>query len=176
MLHPLYLTRFRQFACQVSAPPGRVLASAPALHPRCIQHRFHGEWVGASDQPGWGLLRWTPDGVDSAAAPLLKVRDKGRIPAGQAVTWVIPSDGIAVFDRAPEQVGEFGAEVVDARRLGEITLATLALGEVGNIQLLLTLSGAHRLRFAVGTLLAVRLDLGLVHVMPMRTHGTPGER
>ncbi len=141
-----------------------------------IQNRFHGEWVGASDQPGWGLLRWTPDGVDSAGAPLLKVRDKGRIPAGQAVTWVIPSDGIAVFDRAPEQVGEFGAEVVDARRLGEITLATLALGEVGNIQLLLTLSGAHRLRFAVGTLLAVRLDLGLVHVMPMRTDGTPGER
>lgn len=141
-----------------------------------IQNRFHGKWLGASDQPGWGWLRWSPDGVDSAAAPLLKVRDKGRIPAGQAVTWVIPSDGITVFDRTPEQVDEFGAEVVDARRLGEITLATLVLAEVRGTPLLLTLSGPQRLRFAVGALLAVRLDLGLIHVMPMRTHGNPVER
>ena len=141
-----------------------------------IHNRFHGRWLGASDQPGWGLLRWTPDGVDPGDAPLLRVRDKGRIPAGQAVTWVIPSDGITVLDRATEQVGEFGAEVVEARHLGEITLVTLALADVRDSHLRLTLSGPQRLRFAVGATLAVRLDPDLVHVMPMRPHGQPVER
>lgn len=136
-----------------------------------IHNRFHGRWLGASDRPGCGLLQWTAEGVEPGDAPVLRVRDKGRIPAGQAVSWVIPSDGITVLDRAPEQVGEFGADVVDARRLGEITLATLALADVGDARLLLTLSGPQRLRFEVGATLAVRLDPDLVHVMPTRGSG-----
>lgn len=141
-----------------------------------IHNRFHGRWLGASDRSGWGLLRWTPDGADPSDAPLLKVRDKGRIPAGQAVTWVIPSDGITVLDRTPKQVGEFGAQVVEARHLGEITLATLALDNLRDVRLRLTLSGPQRLRFAVGATLALRLDPDAVHVMPMRPRGRPVER
>ena len=137
-----------------------------------IHNRFHGQWLGASEQPGRGLLRWTPGGIDPGHAPLLTVRDKGRIAAGQAVTWVIPSDGITVLDRAPEEAGEFGAEVVEARHLGETTLATLALAEVRDAELRLMLSGPQRLQFAVGAKLAVRLDPDLVHVMPMRSTRT----
>ena len=134
-----------------------------------IHNRFHGRWLGASDEAGWGVLQWTSDAGDPRAAPLLKVRDKGRIAVGQSVTWVIPSDGITVLDRAPEHSSEFSAEVVEARHLGEITLATLALAAVPEAPLLLTLTGPQRLQFTVGARLTVHLDPGLVHVMPVRS-------
>ena len=137
-----------------------------------IHNRFTGQWMGATEQAGWGLLRWTLDGVDAGHLPTLRVRDKGRIPALQAVTWVIPGDGIALLDHPPENPGEFGAKVVEARHLGEITLATLALEEMGGVQLTLTLSGPQRLAFTVDATLGVRLDLERVHVMPLRERST----
>ena len=137
-----------------------------------IHNRFHGQWLGASDEAGWGVLRWASSAADSGEsgdAPLLKVRDKGRIKLGQSVAWVIPSDGITVLDRAPQHASEFSAEVVESRHLGEITLATLSLPAVANTPLLLTLSGPQRLQFTVGARLTVQLDAGLVHVMPARS-------
>ncbi|CAN7774549.1 ABC transporter ATP-binding protein [Cupriavidus necator] len=133
-----------------------------------IHNHFHGLWMGPAEQAGWGLLRWTQKGADSSRAPLLRVRDKGRIPTGQPVSWVIPGDGITVLDRQPVAAGEFRAEVTEARHLGEITLATLALTDVRETHLRLTLSGPQRLRFVAGTTLCVRLDLELIHVMPLR--------
>lgn len=133
-----------------------------------IHNRFHGQWLGASAEAGWGVLRWTGSAADSGDAPLLKVRDKGRIEVGQSVAWVIPSDGITILDRAPQHASEFSAEVVESRHLGEITLATLSLAAVANTPLLLTLSGPQRLQFTVGARLTVQLDPGLVHVMPAR--------
>ena len=156
-----------------------------------IHNRFHGVWLGADaahPSPGWGRLRWT--GSDRAAqetvettettnvaasatqeagpGPLLRVRDKGRIPVGQAVNWVIPGDAVTLLDHAPQRDDEFTAVVDEARHLGEITLATLALPVVPGALLRLTLSGPQRQGFAPGTTLAVRLDLGLVHLMPLR--------
>lgn len=137
-----------------------------------IHNRFTGQWMGAAEHTGWGLLRWTLDGVDADHLPILRVRDKGRIPALQAVTWVIPGDGITLLDHLPENPGEFGAKVVEARHLGEITLATFALDEMDGVQLMLTLSGPQRLAFTVGATLCVRLDLERVHVMPLRERST----
>lgn len=134
-----------------------------------IHNRFNGQWLGADAQaPGFGLLRWIPHGAELATGPLLRVRNKGRIPLGQAVSWVVPGDGIAILDRAPQGEGEFGAQVLEARQLGEITLATLALSEVPGAQLRLVVSGPQRRRLAIGSALAVRVDLALVHVMPLR--------
>ncbi|MDP9045771.1 MAG: ABC transporter ATP-binding protein [Pseudomonadota bacterium] len=140
-----------------------------------IHNRFHGQWVGAEGQAaGWGLLRWTPPGAgaggefDHASAPVLRVRDKGRLPPGQAVSWVIPGDGIAMLDHPSGHPGEFCARVVEARHLGEITLATLALSDVAGAHLLLTVSGPQRRRITVGAGLTVRIDLDMVHVMPLR--------
>ncbi|GAB7549080.1 hypothetical protein CS8_087820 [Cupriavidus sp. 8B] len=48
-----------------------------------IHNRFHGRWTGPSGQAGWGLLRWTPERAASSGAPVLRVRDKGKIPTGQ---------------------------------------------------------------------------------------------
>lgn len=133
-----------------------------------IHNHFQGLWMGPSEQAGWGLLRWTQQGSDPSRSPLLKVRDKGKIPTGQPVSWVIPGDGITVLDRQRETAGVFRAEVTEARHLGEITLATLSLADVSGTQLRLTLSGPPRLRFTVGEILYIRLDLDLVHVMPLR--------
>jgi len=133
-----------------------------------IHNRFHGQWLGPSGEAGWGLLRWAADGADASSARFLTVRDKGRLPPGQAVTWVIPGDGISLLDRAPQAADEFAATVAEARHLGEITLATIRLVDVPGAHLRLTLSGPQRARLQVHAELAVRLDLGLVHVMPLR--------
>jgi len=133
-----------------------------------IQNRFHGVWEGPSPTPGLGRLRWVTGSDDSALIRLLHVRDKGRIDAGQAVSWVINGDGITLYERAAISDDEFAAVVTEARHLGEVTLATVMLAAHPGIQLRLTLTGPQRVGMAVGTTLTVRLDLALAHVMPLR--------
>ena len=136
-----------------------------------IQNRFQGRWVGPAGQPGWGLLQWSAGPAvvaDPSRLPLLRVRDKGRIDAGQAVHWVLTGDAITLLERPPQAPGEFSAVVSEARPLGDITLLALALQAVPGAVLRLTLSGPQRLHIEVGATVTVRLDLGLVHVMPVR--------
>ncbi len=133
-----------------------------------IQNRFHGVWDGPAPDPGFGLLRWTVASGPPSTVRTMVVRDKGRIDAAQKVTWVINGDGIALLDRAAQNDDEFAALVIEARHLGEVTLATLALAAHPEVQFHLTLTGPQRARFAAATSVAVRLDLSLVHVMPLR--------
>ena len=100
---------------------------------------------------------------------MLTVRDKGKLPDGQRVTWVIPSDGITLLPPETLGAGDFAAEVVEARHLGEITLATLALTAVPGAPLRLTLSGAQRQGLVAGARWGVRLAMDKVHVMPVRS-------
>lgn len=139
-----------------------------------IQNRFEGLWLGAAENaPGRGLLRWlsTAPAIEiDTQAPVLCVRDKGKISPGQAVTWVIPSDGISLLSaRAQAQAGDLSATVVEARHLGETSLVTLALGCMPGTQMTLSISGAQRQDLAVGTTFVVRLDPELVHVMPIHS-------
>ena len=137
-----------------------------------IQNRFRGEWLGPAAIPGQGLLRWTGDTTSAppaAPAPVLTVSDKGKLVVGQPLSWVIPSDGISLVDAGAQQAGDFSAEVGVARHLGEITLVTLVLVDVPGAELVLTLSGAQRRGLVAGMRLGVRLDMGLVHVMPQRS-------
>lgn len=131
--------------------------------------RFHGRSVGPADQLGHGLGRWTTDA--GAEGPLLEVRDKGRVRPGQAVTWVVPGDVVALLDE-PTQIGDgpahdIAAVVTEARQLGEITLATLALDAVPGAALAQTLSGPQRRRVRVGQCVELRLNLELVHMAPI---------
>jgi hypothetical protein len=100
------------------------------------------------------------------------VRDKGRMSAGRAVSFVIPGDAISLADahRAHEP-GHIAARVEAVRHQGEITLATLTLAVAGGQPLALTLSGRERRGLAPGQALAVALDLGQVHLMPLRDPG-----
>lgn len=136
-----------------------------------IHNRFQGEWLGTAGTPGMGRMRWVApagSGVPDEA-PVLTVRDKGKLPDGQAVTWVIPSDGITLLAPDTREPGDFDAAVVEARHLGEITLVTLALAAVPGASLRLTLSGAQRQGLMVGARFGVRLTMDKVHVMPVRT-------
>lgn len=132
-----------------------------------IQNRFRGVWLGPASAAGKGLLRWD-QGNAGAAAPVLTVPDKGKLPAGQAVNWVIPGDGITLLEPAEQCPGDFAAEVTEARHLGEITLATLSFAGVPGARLVLTATGARRQGLVPGERFDVRLDAERVHVMPLR--------
>ena len=145
-----------------------------------IQNRYTGVWLGPAASPGQGLMRWTGDATTATTAalapvqapvpaPLLQVRDKGKLAPGQAVNWVIASDGVGLVDLAQQQPGDLAAELSEARHLGEITLVTLVLAAVPGARMVLTLSGPERRGLAVGARVGVRLDLARVHVMPMRS-------
>ena len=134
-----------------------------------IRNRFEGEWLGPADDPGWGWLRWHSGGSGTASVVRLKVRDKGKLAAGQNVHWVVPGDAVTLLDRAAQSPGELGVTVTEVRQLAEITMATLGLRDVPGAQLRLTLSGRQRSQLAVGAQMAVQLELAMVHVMPVRT-------
>ncbi|WP_417550238.1 ABC transporter ATP-binding protein [Methylophaga sp.] len=137
-----------------------------------IHNRFVGEWIGPAEQTGQGLLRWRSEALQVTQQPILQVRDKGRLPEGQPVNWVIPSDGIALIKQHEiAQENDFNAEVTESRHLGEINLLTLTVEEVPGAEFVLTLSGSFRNSLSVGTKLGIRLDLNLVHVMPIREDG-----
>lgn len=137
-----------------------------------IHNRFVGEWIGPAEQTGQGLLRWGSEALQVTQQPILQVRDKGRLPEGQPVNWVIPSDGIALIKQHEiSQQNDFHAEVTESRHLGEINLLTLMVDEVPGAEFVLTLSGSFRNSLLVGTKLGIRLDLNLVHVMPIRADG-----
>lgn len=133
-----------------------------------IQNRFEGVWLGPADLPGQGRLRWTGRGVDDPAAPVITVRDKGKLPPGHIVSWVIPNDGIVLIDADSGSAGDFDAEVIEARHLGEITLATLSVDAVADSRLVLTMAGTRREALKPGARFCARFDPSRVHVMPLR--------
>jgi molybdate transport system ATP-binding protein len=120
-------------------------------------------------------LEWLPTADASSGLPLV-VSDKGRLKtAGQAVTWVIQSDGLeanpssAQDHLADMQSVLLNAQVTGLRSLGEISLATLQLQALHPCPLQLTLSGAHRQQLQLGQSVTVRLDCRWIHVMPVRS-------
>jgi len=134
-----------------------------------IANRWTGWWEGGDGrEPGWGWLRWG-DAATGEPAVRLRVRDKGRMSPGRAVTFVIPGDAIALADaHAAGRPGHFAARVDGVRHQGEITMATLTLAVAGGQPLVLTLSGPERRGLQPGQALAVAFDLTQVHLMPLR--------
>jgi molybdate transport system ATP-binding protein len=133
-----------------------------------IHNRFQGCWLGPATRPGWGLLRWTGGTIAAAQAPVLEVRDKGRIAAGQAVSWVLPGEGLTLSPAGEVSEGGYAATVTQARHLGELTLATVTPDAMPGVGLRLTLTGAQRLQLETGRRIDVQLDTTLIHVMPVR--------
>jgi molybdate transport system ATP-binding protein len=133
-----------------------------------IQNRFQGEWLGPSEIPGYGLLRWVGEVPGVVDTPLLTVRDIERLKEGQRLSWIIPGDAISLVDTATAQAGDFTAQITSARHLGEITMITVALVSMAGVKLAMTVSGAQRHDLKVGDRVSVRIDQKLVHVMPHR--------
>ena len=137
-----------------------------------VQNRFQGVWLGpCEDQVGMGWLGWlADDGDPHTPVRRLRVRDKGRIPTGQRVSWVIQADGLHLLEAqgAPDDPSVLCAQVSELRYLGDLSLATLTLTDLPGTRLRLTLAGAQRTGLAVGQPRCVRLDPDWVHVMPTR--------
>ena len=135
-----------------------------------IQNRFQGEWLGPSSTPGYGSLRWI--GMSSTDAqpdgPILTVRDKGKIKAGQQVNWVIPGDGIELWQSENPTAAQFQATVIQAQDLGEITMAKLSCSDLPGYIVNVTMTGKKRGRIKEGESLPIFLDQNLIHVMPFK--------
>jgi molybdate transport system ATP-binding protein len=130
-----------------------------------IQNRFQGLWLGPAESPGFGRLRWaTGEGLD--CGPELSVRDKNKLPVGQAVSWIIPNDGLAWWALDEGREGDWRAQIEEARHLGDTTLVQLSLDAVPGVRLSMTLTGAQRQALQPGTRGWVRWDTARVHVMP----------
>lgn len=135
-----------------------------------IQNRFDGLWLGPSDTPGQARLRWVVPGVPEHELPVFEVRDKGRLNAGQTLSWVIASEGLRVTTdpTVGRRTGWFSAHTVESRFLGEISLARFALTDLPGAEIRLTLSGPQRRLAQQGEQVWLQLDAQRIHVMPVR--------
>jgi molybdate transport system ATP-binding protein len=143
-----------------------------------VQNRFQGVWLGPRDeldqqeQRGW--LRWIDDDDASDSMLQLRVRDKGKIPVGQRVAWVIQGDGLRLSSEADHSshssstVISVQSHVTEVRHLGETTLAVAQLQHLPSCKLKITRSGPMRQQLSQGQALSVALDCDWVHVMPVR--------
>lgn len=140
-----------------------------------IRNRFHGRWLGAdtsASQPGIGLLQWmtSPDATDGL---ILRVRDKGRLEAGQDVTWVIQTDGLVLhsFDTekpaTPELSYSLGVRVSDIKHLGESSIITLQSDLLSEVKIRMTLTGPQRSNIEKNRDMLLVLDTSWVHIMPL---------
>jgi molybdate transport system ATP-binding protein len=135
-----------------------------------IQNRFQGEWVGPSDTPGMGLLKWVDihSNYSNAVNVILKVKDKGKIRAGQKVNWVIPGDGIELSRSDNPNSIKFEAKAAEVQHLGEMTLAKFACGDLPGGVVSMTLTGKKRRDIGLGEPYEIYLDQSLIHVMPFK--------
>jgi len=139
-----------------------------------IRNRFHGRWLGPDPThpvPGIGRLQWLAE-PDSTEGPILKVRDKGRIEAGQAVTWVIQTDGLTL--QAPQEETSSTASktvmdvtTVDIKHLGESSIVTLVTKTPHGVHLRMTVTGPQRAQIERDQRMTLSLDTVWVHIMPL---------
>lgn len=144
-----------------------------------VQNRFTGIWLGPlgaqDERDGMGWLQWT-DVSGQPHALRLRVRDKKKIPPQHPVHWVFQGDALHLdADPAPTAPNErtsyleLATTVVQARNLGETTMATLRIDSLGTDAMLrLTRSGPARIGLVEGRRVRVQLDCHWVHVMPIR--------
>ena len=139
-----------------------------------IRNRFYGKWLGpdpVSTSPGTGLLQWlsSPNDTDG---PILKVRDKGRLEVGQAVTWVIQTDGLSLraMNTLQDDIGQqttLESIVADIKHLGESSLVTLRTHAPKEVLLHMTITGPQRALIKQEHRMTISLDTDWVHIMPL---------
>jgi len=139
-----------------------------------IRNQFFGRWLGpdpTTSIPGTGLLQWL-GGLNASDGPILKVRDKGRLEAGQDVTWVIQTDGLSLkaFDALPtESDQQIVIEVIvsEIKHLGESSIVTLSAQSPQGVSLRMTVTGPQRAQIEPERRMALSLDTAWVHIMPL---------
>lgn len=142
-----------------------------------LANRFEGVWEGpdTDSDAGSGWLRWGHE----PHSLRLPVRDKGRIPVGQRVSWVVPGEGLQLCSAdagSPDGAGkpparglQLNVSLNQLRHLGEVWLLHLRCDTGPQAVFRLMLTGPQVLPLHVGQALRLCLDLDMVHIMPVRT-------
>ncbi|BBD78283.1 ABC transporter ATP-binding protein [Hydrogenophilus thermoluteolus] len=140
-----------------------------------IRNRFVGRWLGPDPlRPGWGRLEWRAhtERDDAPVIAVLPARDKGRIPLGQAVHWVVQNDALTLrtcdAPPCPGNPVRLAVTVTSVRSSGDFSLVEVALTASPQLCWQITLTGRERHRFQVGESAFLCLDPSWIHVMPIR--------
>lgn len=119
-------------------------------------------------------LVWTDPTHPELHSISLAVEDKGKIPDGSVVHWVIAGEYLEVSPTpfpAEQKQNTIAFTLKQLAQLGEISMATLAPLALPGVSLVMNLS-THDLRqwgTAVGNTLYLRLPTKGIHIMPTRT-------
>ncbi len=155
-----------------SGSPAQVLRSprnARVAHLVGIHNHFEGRFERLDG--GWARLHW---GASQAVS--LRVRDKGKIDDGSAVTWVLAGEAVQLISTG--QAASDGANVLPCQLtellpLGEISLCQFAVqGTPSSIQLNLSTSLLARMQLHAGAHLHLAVPEDAVHIMPLKVSAT----
>ena len=113
-----------------------------------------------------GKLTW--DGCDQ----VFEVIDKGKIPPNTPVAWVIPADGLSLYNKPSQTSIEGYVEQIST--LGQIAVIQLLLNNARHT-LTWEASAAEvmRLELEVGKNTHVQIDGSKIHIMPLRPINDP---
>jgi molybdate transport system ATP-binding protein len=128
-----------------------------------IHNHFHAQFH--SESAGHALLHW--------GELRLRVKDKGKIKNGTAVTWVLAGEAVQLL--APSEAAQGDANLLNCTftemlPLGEISLCRLAVqGTLDTIQLNLPTAQLNAMGLATGAQTKLAVPTDAAHIMPLRT-------
>jgi molybdate transport system ATP-binding protein len=113
-----------------------------------------------------GSLSW--DGCNR----VLQVLDKGKIPAGQKVAWVIPQSGISVHEQA--KPNSLVATVHQLSSIGQIASIQFQIRDSGVfVNWEASSAEVKRLSIQLGSEAHIEFDTKQIHIMPLRPINDP---
>jgi molybdate transport system ATP-binding protein len=128
-----------------------------------IHNHFHAQFHSAGT--GQALLHW--------GELRLRVKDKGKIESGIAVTWVLAGEAVQLLspsDAAQNDANVLNCQFAEMLPLGEISLCRLAVqGTKDTIQLNLPTAQLSAMGLATGAPVSLAVLTDAAHIMPLRT-------
>jgi molybdate transport system ATP-binding protein len=128
-----------------------------------IHNHFHAQFH--SEGAGQALLHW--------GELRLRVKDKGKIENGTAVTWVLAGEAVQLLSPAEAAQGDanlLSCHFTEMLPLGEISLCRLAVqGTPDTIQLNLPTAQLSAMGLATGAQVKLAVPTDAAHIMPLRT-------
>jgi molybdate transport system ATP-binding protein len=127
-----------------------------------IHNHFHAHFHSAGE--GQALLHW--------GDLKIRVKDKGKIENGTAVTWVLAGEAVQLLapdDDAPSDANVLSCHFTEMLPLGEISLCRIKVqGTTDTIQLNLATAQISAMGLAAGSPAKLAVPAGAAHIMPLR--------